>query len=132
VLATGPGIDGPYWKTAKAYQPTSPDWTPHVLACSGAVWLDADGDGRRTPAYDYARRAFDAAGGSLPKLVELLTPHDQAVASQAAHLAQSAGQSLLSDESQAVWATAPAAVQAGIRAYLDAWRENQQHRAMAR
>jgi hypothetical protein len=47
-------------------------------------------------------------------------------------LAQSAGQSLLSEEAQAIWTKAPASVQAGIRDYLEAWRENQQHRATAR
>jgi hypothetical protein len=129
VLATGPGIEGPYWKTAKAYQPTSPEWTPHVLASSGAVWLDADGDGRKTPARQYAQRLVAAAEGDLAKLVESLRAYDQAVAAQAAHLVQLAGTSLLSDASQAVWTKAPAAVQAGFRQYLDAWRENQMHQA---
>jgi hypothetical protein len=129
VIATGPGIDGPYWKTAKAYQPTSPDWTPHVLACSGAVWLDADGDGKRTAAYDYARRAFDASGGDLPKLIDSIAGYDRAVSAQAAHLVQSSGTSLLSDDAQAAWTKATPDVQAGFRAYLDAWRENQAQRA---
>jgi hypothetical protein len=131
VIATGPGIDGPYWKTAKAYQPTSPDWTPRVLSCSGAVWLDADGDGRRTAAYDYAKRMHEAAKGDLVKLVASLAGYDRATASQAAHLVQSSGTSLLADESQAVWTKASPAVQAGFRAYLEAWRENQMARAPA-
>ena len=49
-IALGKGIDGPYWPTAKPYQPTSPDWEPRTLGVSGAVWLDGDGDGRRTSA----------------------------------------------------------------------------------
>jgi hypothetical protein len=132
VLATGPGIDGPYWKTAKAYQPTSPDWTPHVLAASGAVWLDVDGDGRKTSAYEYARREVAASQGDLAKLVDSLGAYDRAVAAQAAHQVQSSGQSLLSDESQAIWTKASPAVQAGFRAYLDAWRESQLSRAQER
>ena len=132
VLATGPGIEGPYWKTAKAYQPTSPDWTPHVLAASGAVWLDADGDGRKTPAYEYARLEVAATAGDLAKLVESLGNYDRAVAVQAAHQVQSSGRSLLSDESQAIWTKAAPAVQAGFRQYLEAWRENQMSRSAGR
>lgn len=41
-IATGPGIAGLYWKTAKPYQPDSPEWTPRTVGASGAVWLDVD------------------------------------------------------------------------------------------
>ena len=71
-VAIGPGIDEPYWRTAKPYQPDSPDWTPHVLGCSGAVWLDFDRDGRATPARAYAERLHARARGELPELVRLL------------------------------------------------------------
>jgi hypothetical protein len=64
-IATGPGIKGLFWPAAKPYQPTSPQWEPRTIGCSGAVWLDADGDGRRTAAYDYAQRLFAASGGDL-------------------------------------------------------------------
>ncbi len=128
-IAVGPGIDGPYWKTAKPYQPTSPDWEPHVIGASGAVWLDADGDGRRTAAFDYAQRLVGASQGDLPRLIALLADYDEAVAAQAAHLLQSAGRSLLADESQALLKTAAGQVQTGFRTYLDAWRENEIARA---
>ena len=97
-IATGPGIQQVYWKTAKPYQPQSPNWEPRVIGCSGAVWIDADGDGRRTSAYEYAQGAFAESGGDLAKLIAVLSRYDQAVASQAAHLYQSSGQSLLSLE----------------------------------
>lgn len=132
VIATGPGIDGPYWKTAKSYQPTSPDWTPHVLSSSGAVWLDADGDGHRTSAHDYAARAVAAARGDLPALMEKLARYDRAVASQAAHLLQTGGTSLLDEAVQQSWQQSKPQVQAGFRDYLTAWRENQAHRAGTR
>ena len=38
-IATGPGIQESYWRTAKPYQPDSPEWTPTWIGCSGAVWL---------------------------------------------------------------------------------------------
>jgi hypothetical protein len=129
IVARGPGIAGPHWKTAKPYQPVSADWTPSVLACSGAVWLDVDGDGRRTPAYEYASRLLEESGGNLRKLVQSLERYDAAVASQAAHRFQATGQSLLSAESRAVWTAGAPAVQAGFNAYLEAWRDNQAARS---
>lgn len=83
-IASGPGIDAPYWPTAKPYQPTSTDWTPHVLGCSGAIWIDGDGDGKKTSARGYAKRACDAANHDLDRLVESLKPYDEAIAAQAA------------------------------------------------
>jgi len=83
-IASGPEIDAPYWPTAKPYQPTSPDWTPQVLGCSGAVWIDGDGDGKKSAAREYAQKACDAANGDLDRLVALLGKYDEAVAAQAA------------------------------------------------
>ena len=42
-VARGPGVTEPFWPIAKPYQPSSPDWQPYVLAISGAVRIDADG-----------------------------------------------------------------------------------------
>jgi hypothetical protein len=132
VIATGPGITGSHWKTAKPYQPVSPDWTPSVLACSGAVWLDVDGDGQKTTAFDYASRLFANTTVDLASLVKSLAGYDSAVAAQAAHRYQTNGQSLLSPEAREVWSKGSPAVQAGFGRYLDAWRENQAARAKAR
>lgn len=128
-IATGPGIDGPWWKTAKPYQPISPDWEPHVIGCSGAVWLDVDGDGRPTSAFDYAQRAYAAAAGDLVKLVAGLAEYDAPTAAQGAHLFRASGGSLTSPESQGVLQAAASGVQAGFRNYLEAWRENEIARA---
>ncbi len=128
-IASGPGVDGLYWKTAKPYQPTSPDWDAKVIGCSGAVWLDIDGDGKRASAYDYASKLFANSKGDLEKLAKLLSDYDEAVAAQAAHLYQSSGKSLLTSESQASLKGADTKTLAGFRAYIDAWRENQAARA---
>jgi hypothetical protein len=127
-VALGPGVTGPYWPTAKPYQPTSPDWEPCVLGVSGAIWLDGDGDGRRSSARDYAERAFAASGGELPKLIAALGGYDAATAAQAAHLARVAGVSLDSEEAMKAIKGAAKQVQAGFQSYLDAWRENQRAR----
>ena len=45
-IATGPGMEGPWWPMAKPYQPTTPDFEARAFGCSGAVWIDGDGDGK--------------------------------------------------------------------------------------
>jgi CubicO group peptidase (beta-lactamase class C family) len=121
-IALGPGIDEPYWPTAKPYQPASPDWQPHVMGVSGAVWLDGDGDGQRTSARNYAERVAASSGGDLAKLLAALAAYDSATAAQAAHL--TGGSALWqSDAGARLLKSAPPHVQAGIRAYLEAARE---------
>jgi hypothetical protein len=124
-IATGPAIDGLFWKCAKPYQPTSPDWNGKVLGVSGAIWLDADGDGQATPAVDYARRAVKQANGDLPRLLAQLADYDEAVAIQAAHLWQQPSKSLLDEDSQTALQAAAPQVRRGFERYLDAWRESQ-------
>src|SRR5207253_7250815 len=57
-IASGPGISDLYWPIAKPFQPASPVVKRRVIAATGAVWLDGDGDAKRTSAREYARRLF--------------------------------------------------------------------------
>lgn len=124
-IATGPGIERPYWKTAKPYQPTSPDWESRVIGCSGAIWLDGDHDGRRSAARDYAELALTAAKDDVAKLVEILGNYDIAVAAQAAHLLQSSGESLFSSKVKKALEKANHSVITGFQNYIAAWRKTQ-------
>ena len=124
-IATGPGIDGPYWKSAKPYQPTSPEWEPRVVGCSGAIWLDADGDGRKTSAQEYASRLRAKSGDNLEQLIASLSDYDRAVAAQAAHLYQLSGESWFTPAAQAALKKATKESQHGVQMYLEAWRANQ-------
>jgi hypothetical protein len=129
-IATGPGITSPHWKTALPYQPTSPDFEPTSLGCSGAVWLDVDGDGRRSSARDYAEFAVGSAAGKLDAVLENLKTYDEATAAQAAfvvHRQSGLGKQppLLSSEAQATVRKTEPHVRKGIQKYLDAWRRNQ-------
>ena len=128
-VALGQGVDGPYWQTAKPYQPTSPDWSPYTLGVSGAVWLDADGDGRRTSAREYAERAFEAAGGDLEKLLAGLKSLDAAIAAQAAQLYQASGQPLAGEAYERTMKSAAPHVAAGFAAWRRAWRDHELARA---
>lgn len=130
-IAIGPGIDGPFWRTAKAYQPASPVWEPHVIGCSGAVWIDADGDGRPTPAFDYARQIVADADGNVATVLKSLADYDAAVAAQSADILQSAGAMLISPPMQKQIRSAPTAARVGFEKYVAAWRRNQVARAEA-
>lgn len=129
-IATGPGITGPYWKTALPYQPTSPDFEPTSLGCSGAVWLDVDGDGRRSSARDYAEFAVGSATGKLDAVLENLKSYDEATAAQAAFVVHRQSgldkqNPFLSGDAQAAVRKAEPHVRNGIQKYVDAWRRNQ-------
>lgn len=85
-VAHGPGVAALFWPIAKPYQPTSPEWEPYVLGMTGAVWIDGDGDGRRSSAFDYAQRLMEGYSGDLPALIRVLNGYDEAVAVQVASL----------------------------------------------
>jgi hypothetical protein len=121
-IAIGPGIEGLYWPTAKPYQPTSPDWEPHTLGCSGAVWLDADGQPGFTSARDYAASTWLLAEGDFQKQLGLLSQYDAATAAQAAAFYHTGGGSPTSDEYRSAMTSGPASVQAGFQRYFHAWR----------
>ncbi len=105
------------------------DWEPRIIGCSGAVWLDVDGDGRRTAAYDYAQRLFAESRGDLEKLIDQLSDYDRAVAAQVAYLYQASGKSWFTPSAQAALHRGTEETQAGVRMYLEAWRENQTSRS---
>jgi hypothetical protein len=128
-IALGPGVDGPWWSTARPYQPTSPDWEPHVIGCSGAIRLDGDGDGRWSSPRDYAERLVAAAGGDWSKLVESLADYDEATAAQTAYLFQRGGKSLMDVQSSETLKAAPEHVREGFAKFLQAWRESELERA---
>src|SRR5262249_3537345 len=85
-VATGPGRGSLPGPIAKPYQPTSPVAEPRVIGSTGAVWLDADGDGQRTSAHGYAERVLRDAGGDWRKGIAALSEYDEGVAAQAAAL----------------------------------------------
>ncbi len=124
-IASGPGITQPYWRTAKPYQPLSPDGATQVLGCSGAVWIDVDGDGQPTAARVYAERLFARHRDAPAKLIEALAPYDAAVAAHVAFLMHQAGMSPISTEIQRIWMTATPQARQGYLGYVAAWRASE-------
>jgi len=93
-IATGPGVRELYWPIAKPYQPASPDVNRLVIGSSGAVWIDADGDGKRTSAYEYAQRIIAKTGPNAIQATRGLRDYDRAAAVQLASLLHARGVSI--------------------------------------
>jgi hypothetical protein len=122
-IATGPGVRELYWPIAKPFQPSSPDIRRLVIGSTGAVWIDADGDGKRTSAYEYARRMLARTGPNAVKVIRELRDYDEAVAAQAAGLLNS---QQIAIEDPAVLRAAKDAgpqVERGFRAFMNAMRQ---------
>ncbi len=97
-IAEGPGIHSPYWPIAKPFQHTSPDWKPLVIGSSGAIWIDADKDKKRTSAYDYAKALWVSSNADVKVLVQKLASFDESVAVQAASILMETGLDLSGSE----------------------------------
>ena len=129
-VARGPGVQSLHWPTAKPYQPTSPDWKASVFSCTAATWIDADGDGKPTSAYQYAQELMKQARGNVDPLLTLLTNYDEAVAAQVATLLQAKNPGILLQPGfQQSMTRAPEPARQGIQAYLKQWRQSEQVRS---
>ncbi|HKB04571.1 MAG TPA: CehA/McbA family metallohydrolase [Gemmataceae bacterium] len=124
-IATGPGDVGLYWPIGKPYQPTGPGVRKRVIGSTGAVWVDADGDGRRTSALEYARWIHTEAGGKWPDVVRALAGYDEAVAAQAAGLLHKAGVAVGDREVRDAARAAGRQVERGFAVFAVSWRESQ-------
>jgi putative heme-binding domain-containing protein len=122
-IATGPPVEQLYWPIAKPYQPTSPEVRKQVIGATGAVWVDGDGDGERTSAFEYAKRLWFKSDHQPQRFVSTLAEYDEAVASQAAGLLVAGGVALDETALQAAANKAGPHVERGFRAFLEAWRE---------
>jgi len=128
-IAIGPGISEPYWPTAKPYQPTSPNLDLHTLGCSGAVWIDGDGDGHKSSARYYAEELWNSCDKEIGKAIENLAAYDAAVVAHTLHLYRTAGGDLDAKELKAAIEKGPEQVRKGFRDYYAAWRECELARA---
>jgi hypothetical protein len=122
-IASGPGVTGLYWPIARPYQATSPVVERRVIGATGAVWIDSDGDGKKTSAHSYARRLL--GGDPAIKQIRALADFDEAVAVQAASLLQSRGISMLDPAIRTAARDGGAHVERGFLAFAEAWRESQ-------
>ena len=99
-IAEGSGAGLPYWPIAKPYQPMSVEWVPKLMGSTGAVWIDSNGDGKRSSAYEYAQQILQRSNNDPIEVIKLLSTHHQSVAIQAAALLWENGINLNSQEIQ--------------------------------
>ena len=121
-VARGPGIDQPYWATAKPYQPDSPDFSPYVFSSTGPIRIDVDGDGDYTSPLGYAQQLVHesdgyASGTNASGLARRLEHFDPSVVHQVASLLQAASVDLAE-----VQAAAGIDVGKAIADFRQAWR----------
>lgn len=128
-VATGPGIDGLYWRTAKPYQPLSPDPRTGVMGCSGAVWVDADRDGLWTSPSAVAAALVADAGSDLPRLLKELADCDMITAAHAAARLQMTGRGPSDPAVQTALKQAAPSVRSGFQEAWDAQRLSDRERA---
>ena len=119
-MATGPGVTEPFWMIPRPYQPTSTRWTSQVIGITNPTWLDADGDGKFTPARAYARRVIDQAGTAPAGLLRALDGFDEAVAAQAASLCAAAGVPINDSDWTAALESASESTRRGFAAFAAA------------
>jgi hypothetical protein len=124
-VATGPGVTELYWPVAKPYQPTNITVRKMVFGCTGAVWMDADGDGKPTSAFEYAKRIHREANGKTQEVFRALAGYDETVAVQAASLLRADGVSLSDPSVRDAARSAGSHVARGFAAYWEAWRASQ-------
>jgi len=97
-IAEGPAVKFPFWQIAKPFQHSSPEWNPKIFGSTGVIRIDADGDGKFTPAYHYAKRLWENSSGNFNAFFKSLSTYDEAVAIQAAAVLTEAGFDITSRE----------------------------------
>ena len=124
VIAEGSGDHLPFWPIVKPYQPVSTSWKPYTMGVSGAIWIDADGDGQILNAHEYAKRLVSRFGQKLPGLFKAMSVHDEAVAAQVAALLQESGTDLSSSVVTTALSKASKSAKQGFEKFTQALKQS--------
>ena len=119
-IAEGAGKDLPFWKIAKPFQKTSPEWKAKFVGSTGAIWIDADNDGKKTSAYDYAKSIVDQPGADIKTIISKLGAYDEPVSIQSAALLWKKGYDLESSVMLEALKQATASTKSGFRLFTSA------------
>jgi hypothetical protein len=114
-----------YWPIAKPYQPTSPVVRRRVIGSTGVLWLDGDGDGKRTSAREHAERLYQESANKTERFLKALAGCDEAVATQAADLLRERGVRLDDRAVREAARNAGPHVKRAFEQYRQAWRDSQ-------
>jgi hypothetical protein len=130
-MALGPGIPHSFWPTAKPYQPIATAWDPQVFGCTGAMWVDVDGDGYWTSAHEYAQQVLLKAAGDGGRLLNFLASYDEAVSTHVAHALRRQEFGSLAAEVRGRLSDAAPHVLRGFEREAASWRATQRARVEA-
>ena len=117
LIADAPGVTNAHWSIARPYQPTSPEWNPAMIGATNPVWLDADRDGRFTPARATAERLVKETPRA--ELLGALAEYDWAIAAHVAELLHESGTDIQSSSFQAALMKSPLEIQQGFGDYIE-------------
>ncbi|HYJ38779.1 MAG TPA: hypothetical protein VEV87_09185, partial [Chitinophagaceae bacterium] len=118
-IAEGRQRNLPFWPIVKPYQPTNTSWSPYAIGCTGAVWIDADSDGKFTSAYEYASRLVVQFSNRMDSLIIKLNIYDETVAIQAAAILYESGIDLRHPNFQAALKMASNSTAGGINKFIE-------------
>ena len=117
VVASGPGVTDPAWAVPRPYQPTTPRWTPVVLAITSPIRVDADGDGTFTSPRGYAERLVERHA-AVSALLAALADQESIVSAHAAELLERRGVDPRGTDVRTALGSAAPAVREGFSRYL--------------
>ncbi|MDA8743568.1 CehA/McbA family metallohydrolase [Rubripirellula amarantea] len=117
--ATGPGVSAPYWPMAKPYDVDSPDFESRAFSCSGAIRIDADGDGMFSSPAQYADQLIHQHGQDFAAITKALTDHHISVTHQVASKLRASGVDLAE-----IQQAAEGHVSLALSQYRKAWRDS--------
>ena len=95
------------------------------MGATGAVWIDVDGDGKKTSALEYAERLVKQYADDLNTLLKQLDGYDQAVVMQVAGLLKARGLEPFDPKLTKALRETSKTVQLGFALYGEAWRASQ-------
>jgi hypothetical protein len=89
------------------------------MGSTGAVWIDADKNGKANSAYDYAREIVSVSKGDIHEIVRRLASSDEAVAAQVAGILWENGATLTSPQIVEALKRATPATKSGFDALIE-------------
>ena len=121
-VAQGRGRQLPYWSIARPFEHKSTIFNPTFLGITGAIRIDADGDGRFESPYDYAKLLWDSSHHQIGRLIRSLVKYDESVSIQSASILAENGIDLDGNAITNVLAHAPLKVRKGFMRYKINWK----------
>ena len=100
-----------------------------MIAASGAIWIDADGNGKRNAALDYANKLLEDTDGDLDAIFRQIDDYDAAVIAQVADLLVQRGTTPRDPAVISHLKSSSPTVRTAYNRYRDQWFESERVRA---